>query len=122
MLGETVTVLTRTLTGTDAMGEPTYSWGGEEVANVLVRPLSGSDLADADRPDGVRAQYSLAFPRSWADGKPPGYLAHARVALTDRGMDANDADRALRVSGSPDRTPESPLLWDLSCDVGRVDG
>lgn len=122
MLGETVAVLTRRKTGEDDMGEPVYEWDSERVENVLVRPLSGSDLADSLRPDGVRVSYSLAFPKAWTSGKSPGFLTHRRVALVARGMDERDADAALRVSGSPDRTTPCPTAWDTIAEVGRVDG
>lgn len=127
MLGETVAVLTRTKGGTDEMGEPVWEWSSETVPGVLVRSVDGGESEATDtardiRPDGVRVLYSLAFPRSWTATKPSGYLEHARVALVDRGMDANDARAALRVSGRPDRTPESPLVWDTACEVGRMDG
>ena len=122
MLGETVAVLTRRQTGTDEMGEPVYEWESERVGNVLVRPLSGSDLTEPLRPDGIRVSYSLAFPKAWTAGKAPGFLDHRRVALVDRGMDGADARTALRVSGSPDRTKPCPTAWDTTCEVGRVDG
>ena len=122
MLGETVAVLTRRKTGEDEMGEPVYEWDSERVENVLVRPLSGSDLTDPLRPDGIRVSYSLAFPKAWTAGKAPGFLAHRRVALVARGMDERDADAALRVSGSPDRTEPCPTAWDTTAEVGRTDG
>lgn len=122
MLGEMVAVLTRTKTGEDEMGEPVYEWSAEQVENVLVRPLSGSDLADSLRPDGIRVSYSLAFPKAWTAGKAPGFLTHRRVALVARGMDERDADAALRVSGSPDRTAPCPTAWDTTAEVGRTDG
>lgn len=122
MLGETVAVLTRTKTGTDEMGEPVYEWASERVENVLVRPLSGADLVDSLRPDGIRVSYSLAFPKAWTSGKKPGFLAHRRVALIARGMDATDADSALLVSGSPDRTVPCPTAWDTVAEAGRSDG
>lgn len=122
MLGETVAVLTRRRTGTDEMGEPVYEWDSERVENVLVRPLSGSDLADSLRPDGIRVSYSLAFPKAWTAGKAPGFLAHRRIALVARGMDGNDADEALRVSGSPDRTSPCLTAWDTIAEVGRTYG
>lgn len=122
MLGETVAVLTRTKAGTDEMGEPVYEWTAETVDNVLVRPLSGSDLVDSLRPDGIQVSYSLAFPKAWTAGKLPGFLAHRRVALVARGMDAKDADSALMVSGSPDRTVPCPTAWDTVAEVGRNDG
>lgn len=117
MLGETVSVLTRRKAGEDAMGEPVYEWDAESVENVLVRPLMGSELSDALRPDGVRVRYVLAFPKSYE-----GDLSHARVALVARGMDADDPDEALRVTGNTDKTPQSPVAWDRNVEVGRVDG
>lgn len=122
MLGETVAVLTRRKTGEDEMGEPSYTWTAETVQNVLVMPVAGTDLGELTRPDGVRVEYSLAFPKEWTTGKQPGFLAHRRVALTARGMDKEDPDSALHVSGSPDRTIPCPTAWDTIAEVGRIDG
>ena len=123
MLGEDVVVLTRSKVGEDELGEPVYEWSGETVNNVLVRPVDSSDLADKQlRPDGVSVTYSLAFPKSWTSGKAPGFLAHRRVALVARGMDGSDADAALLVTGSPDRTVPCPTAWDTMCDIGVVYG
>lgn len=120
MLGEDVAVLRRTQTGTDAMGEPTYEWVPEVVGCCLVRPLDGSDAIAADAPDGRRCEYRIAFPKAWTATAAP--LAGCRVALVSRGMDAADAARALRVSGSPDRTVPCPTRWDTVADVWRADG
>ena len=114
-MGETVAVLTRVRAGEDPMGEPVWGWASELVPDVLVRKVSGSDLNDALRPDGVRVSYALAFPKAWTAGKPLGYLRHARVALVDRGMDASDAEGALRVSGTPDVTRPCPTQWNMLC-------
>ena len=59
MRGERVAVLSRRKAAEDAMGEPVFEWDSEIVENVLVRPLGGSDLADARRisarvPEDVR--------------------------------------------------------------------
>lgn len=116
MRGERVAVLRRRRAGEDSMGEPVFEWAAEIVDNVLVRPLGGSDLADARRPDGVRAEYRLAFPKTY-EGELPG----CRVALIDRGMGV-DPGAALRVSGFPDRTRPCPTLWNMTADVGRTDG
>lgn len=120
---EDVVVLRRVETGTDRMGEPVWEWVGERVGDVLVRPLSpkpetGSDVASGLRPDGVDVKYSLAFPTGFA-----GSLAHARVALVERGMDPEDADSALRVSGDPDftRVPDG-FAWDRIVEVGVFRG
>lgn len=117
MLGELVAVLHRRKVGEDSMGESVYEWDKVDVDNVLVRPLTGSELSDALRPDGVRVRYALAFPKSYE-----GDLSHARVALVARGMDGDDPDAALRVTGNTDKTPQSPIAWDRNVEVGRVDG
>lgn len=133
-MGETIAVLTRSEVGTDSMGEPVYAWSSELVDGALVRSLDGSsnisygsDMFSTGvklpaKPDGTTIQYRISFPRSWADKHARGYLANARVALVERGMDADDWRDALRVVGAPDRTPESPLIWDMDVEVGRVDG
>lgn len=117
-LGERVVVLSRRRTGEDAMGEPTYEWVPTEVDGCLVRPLSGSDMADALSPDGVLARYDVAFPKTY-DGPA---LEGCRVALVGRGMDPADAASALRVSGSPDVTVPCPTRWNLVATVGVARG
>lgn len=119
---EAVTVLRRVETGADAMGEPTYEWEPEEVGGCLVRPLDGmeartGDAASSLRPDGVSLRYSIAFPEGYTAP-----LRHCRVALTDRGMDA-DPDSALVVAGDPDftRVPAG-FPWSRVASVGRTDG
>lgn len=117
MLGEKVCVLTRSKTGEDSMGEPVYEWMPQIVENVLVKPSTGQDLDDDLRPDGVRVEYTLAFPKSFSEKS----LRGARIALLDRGME-QDANTALRVSGSPDVTNPCPTNWNMLVEVGRVDG
>lgn len=117
MMGERVAVLTRADGGIDEMGDPIAVWSAETVEGALVRPLSGEDLKDARRPDGVRAEYSIAFPKSYT-----GEVRGARIALVDRGMDASDAAAALVVSGAPDRTRPCPTLWNMVAEAGRADG
>ncbi|MGO5267359.1 hypothetical protein ACTQ1D_01570 [Parafannyhessea umbonata] len=127
-IGHTVRVWSRSRTGTDDMGEPTYSWSHADVGNVLVRPLSaasadGSDAAAGMRPDGVVASFRLAFPKAY--GGPP--LRGCRVCLTDApwsmdpGTDSPPPD-ALLVSGEPAREDPCPTLWDTVAEVGRMDG
>ena len=116
---EAVKVYRRAKAGEDAMGEPVWSWEGELVEGCLVRPLSGSDLSDPVRPDGVRAQYSVALPKSYTATMAP--LKHARMALVGRGME-DGAEGAFLVSGAPDVTRPCPTLWDVVVYIGRVDG
>ena len=120
MIGETVSVLRRSQAGVDEMGDPTFDWSAESVRNVLVRPLAGSDMSDRLHPSGVKVEYSLAFPKAYTAGCQP--LRGARVALVDRGMDGSDADKALRIVGSPDVTRPCPTEWDMVAIAGRADG
>lgn len=121
MLGETVAVLSRTEGEPDAMGEPAYTWSAELVDNCLVRPMTGGDLADAQRPDGVEVKYTIAFPKGYT-----GDLAHARIALVSRGADVSDpaaaAKEALHVTGSPDITQPCPTAWNRLVEAGVVNG
>ena len=126
-LTQDVRVWTRTQTGTDAMGDPTYAWSFADVSGVLVKsgPADGAtrgDVADGLRPDAVRVAYTLAFPRGYSG--PP--LRHARVTLLDPmyGMDLDESDGwrdALVVSGDP-RPAVRPTRWDMVAEVGRTDG
>lgn len=121
MLGETVTVYRRIPSGADPMGEPLWTWSAETVDNCLVNVTSGSDQADEVRPDGIRASCTVALPKAYTKGKPVGYLDHARVSLTGRGM-ADDAEAALIVSGSPMQTAPCPTAWDTKLVCGRTEG
>lgn len=118
MLGEKIAVFYRLQSGEDGLGEPVYEWVVVDVDGALVRPLSGSDINDAKRPDGIRVEYSIAMPKSF----PLIPWAHARVALVERGMDVKDIEGALRVVGSPDITNPCPTRWNMIVEVGRIDG
>lgn len=127
-LTQTVRVWTRSQSGVDPMGEPTYEWCFRDVDGVLVRPGTASDLERGDsasdlRPDGVRVRFTLAFPKGY-DGPA---LRHARVTLLERryGMDLSEEDgwrTALAVSGDPRPTIPCPTRWDTIVEVGRTDG
>ena len=118
MKGEQVTVYRREAVSVDALGEPQYIWSAEKVDNVLIRPVNTSvtaDIDDPERPDGIRVSYVLGFPKAYTGSS----LAHCKIALTDRGMDFNDA---LDVSGDPDYLRPCPTAWNMLVSVGRVDG
>lgn len=121
-MGEEIAVLRRVKAGEDGMGEPTYEWASETVANCLVKPNTGTDAAEDGRPDALTAALTVALPKSYTAGKPPAYFEHARVALTSRGMDAGDPDAAFCVNGCPMRTSPCPTSWDTVLSCGRADG
>lgn len=121
MMGETVTLLLPSVGEVDPFGNTSTTWAAVEVAGALVRPLSGDELSSSERPDGVRVECSVALPKGSTDGFSVDAFKGARVALTDRGMDAEPAT-ALRVSGSPFRTRPCPTKWDVVLECGRADG
>lgn len=118
-MGETVTVLLRTLGGEDANGDPVESWEPFEVDGALVYELSGPDLSDADRPDGTRAVARVQLPESFMEGLGRDALKRGKVALTGRGQGLEDA---YWVIGSPNHAPGLPTGWDTTIEVGRTDG
>ncbi len=121
MMGEAVTVYRRAQTGVDGMGEPVYAWDAETVEGCLVNSTAGSDAAEQLRPDGVRVSCTVALPKAYTKGKPVGFLDHARVSLTGRGM-ADDPEAALLVSGAPLVTSPCPTRWDTKVPCGRLEG
>lgn len=108
-MGEAVTVL-RPSTERDELGEPlAQAPTAEEVAGVVVAPGATSDL-DASRPEGAEVAYTLCFPKGWA-----GDLKGCSVRV--RG-------EVYRVVGDPQRytAANTPGDWDLTAEVGRVEG
>ncbi|MGN0056472.1 MAG: hypothetical protein ACI360_08565 [Atopobiaceae bacterium] len=120
MLTHTVRVFAPTQTGTDAMGEPTYSWAPTDHAGVLVRTLTRDGASDADiHAMGEGVQFSLTWPKS-----DHVTLRGCRVALVDApwSMDGTDVDGALRVLHDCDPQDPCPTAWDRTIQVGRFDG
>lgn len=116
-MGEEVTVLSSTVTGRDAMGEPTVEWEATVVPGCLVRPLAGSD-AGGRRPAGRHRGELLHRVPQDVRGAAAGALPHR---LTGRGMPA-DPDTALLVVGYPDITDPCPTAWNMTATAGRVHG
>jgi len=71
--GITVTLYDRTQTGTDAFGAPVYTEAAAEVSNVLVAPMSSTELLDTYNLTGRKAVYQLGIPKGdtheWTVGK-----------------------------------------------------
>lgn len=120
MLGERIAVLRRTEAGTDAMGDAVYTWSAETVDGALVRPMAPSEDVDSKRPEGWRASWSIALPKSYTRSCGP--LEHTRIALIGRGMDPADHESALRTVGSPARTVPCPTRWDTVVEAVEIHG
>ena len=61
--GVTVTLYTRTQTGTDAFNAPIYSETAVEVNDVLIAPVSDEEILDTLNLTGRRAEYQLGIPK-----------------------------------------------------------
>lgn len=61
--GITVTLYSRTQTGTDAFNAPIYTEEPVAVADVLVAPMSDEEILDTLNLTGRRAKYQLGIPK-----------------------------------------------------------
>ncbi|MBO7670897.1 MAG: hypothetical protein J6S60_09945 [Oscillospiraceae bacterium] len=69
--GITVYLAVRTQTGTDAFNAPVYAEQEVPVDNVLITPLSDTEILDTINLTGKRAVYELSIPKGdahdWTD-------------------------------------------------------
>ncbi len=69
--GDTVYLTVRTKTGTDAFNTPVYSETEVAVDNVLITPLSDTEILDTLNLTGKRTVYELSIPKDdthdWSD-------------------------------------------------------
>lgn len=115
---EAVAVLRPVSTGeTTAHGEPVVEWVPETVEGCTVRPMEGTQSGSSDARAGQTSRLEIAFPKAYTAD-----LRECRVALVDRGMDADDADSAFRVSAGREPTKGAPTVWDRIVEVWRADG
>jgi hypothetical protein len=117
--GELVTLYFKSSGSEDSHGDPVETWTPQEVEGALVYELAGSDLADADRPDGRRVKARVQLPDAAMAALPRDGLEGCRIALTARGQTAADA---YWVIGSPNHAPGMPTAWSTTIEVGRTDG
>lgn len=110
--GTAVTVVRRTATGSDRLGNPTYAEAAEQVDGVLVSPGATADL-DASRPDGVTVAYTLHFPRSYTST-----LEGCSITLPAPWTGT------YRVVGDPRPYMDAncPTPWHLSVEVEEAHG
>lgn len=109
--GETVQVVRRVETGRDRFNAPVWDDEVETVTDVLVAPGPRTDVDASTRPDGVRVQWSLHFPKSYT--KP---LRGCRVAV--RGGEP------MPVIGDPApyTMENTPGRWHMPVELGAVHG
>ena len=93
MKGITVTLYERTQTGTDALNHPTYSETAVSIDNVLVAPVSSTELTEIYNLTGRKAVYQLAIPKSdthdWIAGMKVGFFGQTWriIAMPEEGIE-----------------------------------
>lgn len=108
MKGETVQVKIPSISGYDAHNNAIYSTETVEIDNVLIGPLSSTELSGSTRPDGWDIRYNLYFPKTFE-----GSLEGAEVCV--RGQ-------WLKVYGAPDYYLGGPTDWNRTVEVGITHG
>jgi hypothetical protein len=111
MRGETVTVIRRVQTGVDEGNNPVYETKEEPVGNVLVGQPNCENADDSNRPDGIRIDAVLYFPRTYTGGPLRGQTVIVR-------------DSKYRVTGDPFPIDGgmTPTDWNMTVPVTRSDG
>lgn len=82
MRGSDVTVLRKTESGEDEMGDPIVSWVPETVDNVLWSKSRSADLDDVSRPDGTEDTVTFHFPKTYTAS-----LSGCKIVLGSRTYD-----------------------------------
>ena len=92
MKGITVTLYEKTQSGTDELNQPKYKTEAVDVANVLVAPVSVSELPQSDDLNGAKEVYQLGLPKGdsheWYDSEVEFYgMKFRTVGLPIKGID-----------------------------------
>lgn len=94
MNGITVTLFDRIQTGTDAFNAPLYEEVPVEVENVLVAPMTSSEVLDSYNLTGAKAVYQLGIPKGdshdWSAGKKVRFfgVVWRIIAIPTQGIDS----------------------------------
>lgn len=108
--GITISLYTKTQTGTDAFNRPIYSESAEPVDNVIIEPISGEEALNELNLTGRKAVYRLCLPKGdthdWTD-KTVEFFG-----------------KKWHTIGDPMEWIEDmvPLSWNKKVKVERIDG
>lgn len=108
--GITVKLLVKKQIGTDPFNRPIYSTEEEYIPNVLIAPVSDSEVLDTLNLTGKKAAYQLAIPKSdkhdWEN------------------QTVEFFGEAWRVIGKPTKGIDEliPLDWNLKVKVESING
>lgn len=107
MRGISITLYSKTKTGVDGFGHPTYTETAETVDNVLVGEPSSEEVIDTLNLTGKHVAYTLAIPKgdthTWTDRKVEFF------------------GETFRVIGAPTQGIDDliPLAWNKKARVER---
>lgn len=108
--GITVTLTVRTQSGTDEFNAPVYTDTETDVENVIVTPLSDTEILDTLNLTGKKAVYELSIPKGdshdWTDTTVKFFGSTWRTI--GRGKEYIDAN--------------VPLLWNRKVQVESIVG
>lgn len=111
MKGETVTVLRRVQTCLDEGNNPVYETKPETVSNVLVGAPNGENPGDSNRPNSIRIDANLYFPRDYKGDALRGQT------IVVRGHEYKVVGDPFPVDGGM-----TPTEWNMTVPVTRSDG
>lgn len=93
MKGITVVLYDRTQTSTDELNHPIYKETAVSIDNVLVAPVSSTELTEIYNLTGRRAEYQMAIPKGdshdWSAGKKVGFFGQTWriIAMPEEGIE-----------------------------------
>lgn len=108
--GQTIQLIEKTQTGVDGFDRPTYQETEISVENVLIAPLSDTEVLDTLNLTGKKAVYHLAIPKgdthTWENRKVRFF------------------GETWRVIGKPTKGIDDliPLDWNLKVKVESIEG
>ena len=136
--GTSVTVVRRTMTGRDEMGEPVFSTSQETVGNVLVTPSNTDEMDVSNRMFGVVCELTLHFPKSYTASlegctvllsAPYGDAAPEPTTSSTAADEAAETvvqvvGHAYRILGDPKpyMACNTPTQWNRAAMAVRADG
>lgn len=108
--GTTIQILVKQQIGTDPFNRPIYDYVSEDVENVLIAPLSDTEILDTLNLTGRKAVYQLAIPKNdthdWENQKVIFF------------------GKPWRCIGKPTKGIEAliPLEWNMKVKVESING
>lgn len=92
--GMTVTLWNKTQTGSNAFGEPIYTWTSKDVEDVLVSSPSAQEVTDTLNLTGRKIEYLLGIPKGNEDdweNQIVEFFGHKFLTfgIPERGIEAN---------------------------------